>query len=83
MARGPRTHLRFRIEPQLLKRLEKARQESSRTLTAEIAERLNKSFSDDTVREQLVQMRQGLMEEIRRELSNLRLDLLPRDGEQQ
>ena len=39
-----RTHLRFRIEPQLEKRLEAARKKSGRTLTAEITERLKQSF---------------------------------------
>jgi len=44
MARESRTHLRFRIEPQLQKRLEAAQKKSGRTLTAEIAERLKQSF---------------------------------------
>jgi hypothetical protein len=93
MTQKPRTHLRFRIEPQLLGRLEKARKESGRTLTAEIAERLNKSFSDDvaslrnavmtSLRDAVVQMRAGMMEEIRRELDNLRLDLAQRKDEPQ
>jgi TraY domain len=90
MARRPRTHLRFRIESELLKRLERAREASGRTLTAEIAERLNKSFSDDAVREglmdlrqQLIQMRAGLMDDIRRALDDLKMDLTPIDGEQQ
>jgi hypothetical protein len=76
-----RTHLRFRIEPQLQKQLEKARKESGRTLTAEITERLKKSFSDDAsaalkdLREELIKMRAGMMDEIRRALDDLRLDL--------
>jgi hypothetical protein len=44
MARETRTHLRFRIEPQLHKQLEGARKKSGRTLTAEITERLRESF---------------------------------------
>jgi hypothetical protein len=78
MTQKPRTHLRFRIEPHLLSRLEKARKESGRTLTAEIAERLNKSFSDDvaSLRATLIQTRAGIMDEIRRELDNLRRDLI-------
>jgi TraY domain len=71
----PRTHLRFRIEPELLARLEKARKESGRTLTAEIAERLNASFTDEVVK-LLLRMRAEMMDEIRRELDNLRLDLI-------
>jgi hypothetical protein len=85
MTQKPRTHLRFRIEPQLLGRLERARKESGRTLTAEIAERLNKSFSDDvaSLRDTLIQMRAGIMEEIRRELDNLRQDLAQKRDEPQ
>jgi len=44
MAPETRTHLRFRIEPNLQKRLEAARKKSGRTLTAEITERLKQSF---------------------------------------
>jgi seryl-tRNA synthetase len=44
MAPETRTHLRFRIEPNLQKRLEVARKKSGRTLTAEITERLKQSF---------------------------------------
>ena len=78
MARETRTHLRFRIEPELQKQLERARKESGRTLTAEITERLKESFSDDAIkklREELFGFRAGMMDEIRRELDNLRLDL--------
>jgi hypothetical protein len=88
MPQEPRTHLRFRIEPQLQKQLEKARKESGRTLTAEITERLKKSFSDDVsaglndLREELIRFRTGMMEEIRRELDNLRVDLEQRKDEE-
>jgi TraY domain len=84
MARKTRTHLRFRIEPELQKQLEKARKESGRTLTAEITERLKESFSDDAIkklREELFGFRAGMMEEIRRELDNLRVDLAPQPKE--
>jgi hypothetical protein len=85
MARETRTHLRFRIEPELQKQLERARKESGRTLTAEITERLKESFSDDAIkklREELFGFRAGMMDEIRRELDNLRLDLThPKEGE--
>jgi hypothetical protein len=37
-------HLRLRIEPRLLARLEKAKERSGRTLTGEIIERLEQSF---------------------------------------
>jgi TraY domain len=88
MPQEPRTHLRFRIEPQLQKQLEKARKESGRTLTAEITERLKKSFSDDVsaglndLREELIRFRTGMMGEIRRELDNLRVDLEQRKDEE-
>jgi TraY domain len=84
-----RTHLRFRIEPQLQRQLEKARKESGRTLTAEITERLKKSFSDEVsaglkdLREELIRFRAGMMDEIRRELDNLRLDIAQRKDEPQ
>jgi hypothetical protein len=89
MARKTRTHLRFRIEPELQKQLEKARKESGRTLTAEITERLKKSFSDEVsaglkdLREELIRFRAGMMDEIRRELDNLRLDIAQRKDEPQ
>ena len=37
-------HLRVRIEPSLLDKLEKAREKNGRTLTGEIVERLEESF---------------------------------------
>jgi hypothetical protein len=37
-------HLRVRIEPRLLARLEKAREKSGRTLTGEIVHRLEQTF---------------------------------------
>jgi TraY domain len=89
MSQEPRTHLRFRIEPQLQKQLEKARKESGRTLTAEITERLKKSFSDEVsaglkdLREELIKFRFGMMEEIKRELDELRMDLIQRKDESQ
>jgi hypothetical protein len=44
MAKEGRTHLRFRIDPELQKRLEDAAKKSGRTMTAEITERLKQSF---------------------------------------
>jgi len=46
MPRKPRetTHLRIRVEPPLLARLEKGREKSRRTLTGEIVHRLEQSF---------------------------------------
>jgi hypothetical protein len=40
-------HLRVRIEPRLLARLEKAREKSGRTLTGEIVSRIESSFRRD------------------------------------
>ena len=41
-------HLRLRLEPSLLTRLERAADRSGKTLTGEIAARLEKSFSAET-----------------------------------
>jgi hypothetical protein len=89
MPQEPRTHLRFRIEPQLQKQLEKARKESGRTLTAEITERLKKSFSDDVsgadledFRKYLTEMRLGMMDEISAKLNDLKMDLAQRKDEE-
>ena len=46
-------HLRVRIEPRLLARLEKAREKSGSTLTGEIVSRLESSFRRDD-REKLI-----------------------------
>jgi hypothetical protein len=86
MSQAPRTHLRFRIEPELQKQLEKARKESGRTLTAEITERLKKSFSGDAIkdlREELIRFRRGMMDEIHSKLDDLRMDLIERKDESQ
>jgi hypothetical protein len=40
-------HLRIRIEPRLLARLEKSREKTGRTLTGEIVERLEASFQKE------------------------------------
>ena len=42
-------HLRVRIEPKLLERLEKARKWHRRTMTGEIVERLENSFRQDDI----------------------------------
>jgi hypothetical protein len=44
-----RPHLRLRLEPKLLERLEKARQLGRRTLTGEIAQRLTDSFTQEDI----------------------------------
>jgi hypothetical protein len=44
-------HLRVRVGPPLLARLEKAREKSRRTLTGEITERLEQSFTREDRRE--------------------------------
>jgi hypothetical protein len=93
MSQEPRTHLRFRIEPHLQKQLEKARKESGRTLTAEITERLKKSFVSDEasgglnrlheelraglayVHADLTNLREKMMEEIRRELADFKIGI--------
>jgi hypothetical protein len=41
------SHLRVRIEPRLLARLEKARENTGRTMTGEIVERLWQSFQKE------------------------------------
>jgi hypothetical protein len=48
-------HLRVRIEPRLLARLEKAREKSGRTLTGEIVSRLESSFRRDDHEELIVE----------------------------
>jgi hypothetical protein len=40
-------HLRLRVEPSLLARLEKSAEKNGRTLTGEIVDRLDKSFKQD------------------------------------
>jgi len=46
-------HLRVRIEPRLLARLEKAREKNGRTLTGEIVHRIEQSFRKDDTERQL------------------------------
>jgi hypothetical protein len=45
-------HLRLRIDPRLLERLEKSRDKNGRTLTGEIVHRLEQSFQKDDTLEQ-------------------------------
>jgi predicted RNase H-like nuclease (RuvC/YqgF family) len=66
-------HLRVRIEPKLLAKLEKARDRNGRTLTGEIVDRLEQTFdTDETVAaltdqiNELRQLSQPLMAEIER-----------------
>jgi len=53
-------HLRIRLEPNLLERLEKSREMHGRTLTGEIAVRLEGSFDSETIRAELQEALQGL-----------------------
>jgi hypothetical protein len=81
MPKAPRTHLRFRVEPRLQEQLDEARKKSGLTLTGEITERLKKSVAGETsvgvtdLRDYLIGMRRDMMEEMRRELNHLRIDL--------
>jgi hypothetical protein len=52
--KGATPHIRLRLEPRLLQRIEKAREKSGRTLTGEIAHRLEQSFAKDN-QEELVE----------------------------
>jgi hypothetical protein len=48
-------HLRVRIDPRLLERLEKSREKSGRTLTGEIVHRIEQSFlRDDTLQQSIL-----------------------------
>jgi sugar/nucleoside kinase (ribokinase family) len=69
MATKETPHLRVRIEPKLLARLEKSRQKSGRTLTGEIVERLEESFRRDDTKEHLKEMAQLVLQELRPELT--------------
>jgi Arc-like DNA binding domain len=51
---GP--HLRVRLPPKMLERLEKSREKEGRTLTGEIVHRIDESFRRDTTREQIAAM---------------------------
>jgi len=75
----------------LLNRLEKAREQSGRTLTAEITERLKGSFDPSMSRddfhkylsEMRAEMRKEMMREMRQEFDRLRVDLQQRKDEPQ
>jgi hypothetical protein len=47
MAKKDAPHIRLRIEPAMLKRLEKYAEKNGRTLTGEIVHRLGESFARD------------------------------------
>jgi hypothetical protein len=49
------TNLRLRVEPELLAKLEKAREKHGRTLTGEITRRIEASFDRDTARSSAIQ----------------------------
>jgi len=58
-------HLRVRIEPKLLAKLEKSREKNAHTLTGEIVTRLEQSYEADeqaTIAEQFTDLRQRLEE---------------------
>jgi len=64
LARSTETpHLRVRIEPKLLARLEKSREKNGRTLTGEIVARLEKSFRTDDDIAKLEEFRNQRMED--------------------
>ena len=63
-AKGHTPHLRVRIEPSLLARLEKSRAKSGRTLTGEIVQRLEHSFHKDDTQQFIEQLGQSLRESI-------------------
>jgi hypothetical protein len=64
LARSTETpHLRVRIEPKLLARLEKSREKNSRTLTGEIVARLQESFRTDDSFAKLQEHMQERMED--------------------
>jgi hypothetical protein len=56
-------HLRVRIEPKLLAKLEKSRERKGRTLTGEIVERLEESFRNDDRVAKIEEFTQQRMEE--------------------
>jgi hypothetical protein len=64
MATKDTPHLRLRIEPKLLARLEKSRQKTGRTLTGEIVERLEHSFRKDDMKDLMEQMAQSFREHV-------------------
>src|SRR5262245_3603007 len=63
------SHLRVRIEPKLLARLEKSRQKSGNTLTGEIVARLEESFRRDDTKDHLIEMVQLVKQELQPPLS--------------
>jgi hypothetical protein len=69
MATKETPHLRVRIEPKLLGRLEKSRQKSGNTLTGEIVARLEESFRRDDTKEHLIEMVQLVKQELQPPLS--------------
>jgi DNA repair exonuclease SbcCD ATPase subunit len=69
-------HLRVRIEPKLLARLEKAREANGNTLTGEIVERLEETFSTEdkmavleTVQQKRIEEQKERIEEVREYLA--------------
>lgn len=69
MATKDAPHLRVRIEPKLLARLEKSREKSGNTLTGEIVARLEESFRRDDVKEHQEKLAQLVIQQFKPELS--------------
>jgi hypothetical protein len=71
MPRKPKQtpHLRIRIEPGLLARLERSREKNGRTLTGEIVHRLEQTFIKDDTDELLARQAHLLSEEIKERLA--------------
>lgn len=68
MAKDSKPHLRVRIEPRLLARLEKSREKNGRTLTGEIVERLEQSFRRDDSDEQMKRYSTEMAKEVQAEM---------------
>ena len=65
-------HLRIRIEPKLISRLEKAREANGNTLTGEIVQRLEETFSTEDKVALFKESAEKRIEEMRRTLSETR-----------
>jgi hypothetical protein len=65
-------HLRIRIEPKLLSRLERAREANGNTLTGEIVERLEGTFSTEDKMELFKQIQERRIEDVRQSIKDNR-----------
>jgi hypothetical protein len=73
-------HLRLRVDPSLLTRLEKAAEKNGRTLTGEINHRLGESFKKDDLADNLEQLAERLTERFAKNVTVRLGDLVLRDG---